>query len=411
MKPSFFHDVDLLELSPLHRLLFAGLWCWADRDGRLIDHPRQIKHDILPMDACDVDAMLTDLGNKHFILRYEVDSKRFIEILNFEKHQNPHPKEVTGSLPSPDEPRKETASREITRQDPEKPEPAVLSPFPSVTCHLSPHHADSGEKLPPLPASQETPEEEPLSFQDMLHRYVRRKGLKKPTKPVLVGAEEIWHNTAVGPSACDAALDGFTAAEWWKTAKEPFLGFVKNPLSWIRPRKTQDDDQEPAGFEKVVSGTAAPADAPQAAQIDYPARWNELVPAAKVEWDWKRSPVAALRLAELDDQFVARFDEMCGIAQSKHLSCGKEARWMTFEFAIRRSPKGWGWWRVLTEFRDMEPRAGNSEIGTAGPRPWVPGMLCDTAEQLKARRIWQAGRREQGKHTDDDRAAREGDIT
>ena len=99
MKPTFFHDVDLIELPPLSRLLFVGLWCWSDREGRLVDNHRQIKHDILPMDDCDVDALLSDLARKLFIFRYNVAGKAFIQIRNFHKHQNPHHKEAVSEIP------------------------------------------------------------------------------------------------------------------------------------------------------------------------------------------------------------------------------------------------------------------------------------------------------------------------
>ncbi len=34
IKPDFFLNEDLAEVSHTSRLLFIGLWCFADRDGR-----------------------------------------------------------------------------------------------------------------------------------------------------------------------------------------------------------------------------------------------------------------------------------------------------------------------------------------------------------------------------------------
>jgi len=42
IKPGFFRNEMLAECSPLARLLFAGLWCLADRFGRLEDRPKRI---------------------------------------------------------------------------------------------------------------------------------------------------------------------------------------------------------------------------------------------------------------------------------------------------------------------------------------------------------------------------------
>ena len=43
IKPGFFRDEQLMQVPPLGRILFAGLWCLADREGRLPDRPAQIK--------------------------------------------------------------------------------------------------------------------------------------------------------------------------------------------------------------------------------------------------------------------------------------------------------------------------------------------------------------------------------
>ena len=42
IKPGFFANENLAECDPLARLLFAGLWCLADREGRLEDRPKRI---------------------------------------------------------------------------------------------------------------------------------------------------------------------------------------------------------------------------------------------------------------------------------------------------------------------------------------------------------------------------------
>jgi hypothetical protein len=58
IKPGFFLNDELAECEPLARLLFAGLWCIADREGRLEDKPKRIKVEILPYDDCDIDYLL-----------------------------------------------------------------------------------------------------------------------------------------------------------------------------------------------------------------------------------------------------------------------------------------------------------------------------------------------------------------
>lgn len=106
IKPQFFTDDELAELPLAARLLFAGLFCLADRRGRLEDRPRKIKAEVMPYDDHDVDALLWQLHQHRgrFITRYEVDGKRFIQVRNFEKHQHCHVKEPDSSIPAPDGP-------------------------------------------------------------------------------------------------------------------------------------------------------------------------------------------------------------------------------------------------------------------------------------------------------------------
>lgn len=91
----------LAELDPLTRILFSGLWCIADREGRLEDRPKRIKADVLPYDECDIDAMLDDLASAGFIQRYTVENVEYIAILAFSKHQNPHKNEADSTIPAP----------------------------------------------------------------------------------------------------------------------------------------------------------------------------------------------------------------------------------------------------------------------------------------------------------------------
>lgn len=92
----------LAEVDPLGRILFAGLWCIADREGRLEDRPKRIKAEVLPYDDCDVDELLNQLAEREFIIRYEVDGKKYIQVTNFSKHQNPHKNEKPSEIPAPD---------------------------------------------------------------------------------------------------------------------------------------------------------------------------------------------------------------------------------------------------------------------------------------------------------------------
>lgn len=101
IKPGFFQNELLADIDPLGRLLFAGMWTIADREGRLEDRAKRIKVAVLPYDVCDVEHLLGELEKHNFIRRYQVGEDRFIEIPNFIKHQNPHCKEQGSLIPAP----------------------------------------------------------------------------------------------------------------------------------------------------------------------------------------------------------------------------------------------------------------------------------------------------------------------
>lgn len=99
IKPGFFTNDELAECSPYARLLFAGLWTIADKEGRLDDRPKKIKALVLPFDTVDCDELLTQLHAKNFITRYSVEGSHYIQINNWKKHQNPHCKESASDIP------------------------------------------------------------------------------------------------------------------------------------------------------------------------------------------------------------------------------------------------------------------------------------------------------------------------
>jgi uncharacterized phage protein (TIGR02220 family) len=102
LNPEFFLDEDINLLPFEVRLTFQGLWCYADREGRLEDRPVFLKAVLFPYDeSVDVESCLKALSSarKPFIARYEVKGKQYIQILNFHKYQRPHHTERTSVIP------------------------------------------------------------------------------------------------------------------------------------------------------------------------------------------------------------------------------------------------------------------------------------------------------------------------
>jgi len=101
IKPGFFRNADLVELPYEARLLFIGLWTIADRKGRLEDRPKQIKMELFPADNLDCDALLDELVKIGVVTRYQHGDSRYLQVVNFERHQNPHKDEKASSIPGP----------------------------------------------------------------------------------------------------------------------------------------------------------------------------------------------------------------------------------------------------------------------------------------------------------------------
>lgn len=120
VKPGYFTSEEVAALRPLVRLHFIGLWTYADDAGRGLDNPRLIKAAVWPLDddvtLKKIEAFQQELAENGRIVRYEVDGRRYFEVLRFAEHQKPnrpnestHPSfaddgaSIAPSLPTPEQ--------------------------------------------------------------------------------------------------------------------------------------------------------------------------------------------------------------------------------------------------------------------------------------------------------------------
>lgn len=155
IKPGFFKNELLVELPFEFRLLFIGLWTMADRAGRLEDRPTKVRMELFPADSVDVDAGLQSLHDAGFVERYQANGKRYVQILAWAKHQNPHKKEAESCIPSPEEALVKQGPV-ITGQAPEipgrVPHRAIASPADSlIPDSLIPEKEQGAQKPAPKP--------------------------------------------------------------------------------------------------------------------------------------------------------------------------------------------------------------------------------------------------------------------
>lgn len=102
IKPGFFKNELLAEVPFEYRLVFIGLWTMADREGRLEYRPKKIKIEIMPYDKISIESAILELQKRGFLIIYKFNQMDYLQIVNWDKHQNPHHKEIDSEIQPPD---------------------------------------------------------------------------------------------------------------------------------------------------------------------------------------------------------------------------------------------------------------------------------------------------------------------
>lgn len=90
IKPEFFTSEDVSALPLRARLTWIGMWTHCDDHGRTKDAVRLIKAAVWPLDdvsLADVEDDLVTLAAGGRIVRYEVDGKGLLAVVNWHVHQ------------------------------------------------------------------------------------------------------------------------------------------------------------------------------------------------------------------------------------------------------------------------------------------------------------------------------------
>lgn len=104
IKPTAFTSRSLAAVSIPARWMFAGLWTYADDEGRGDAEPRLIKAAVFPLDdevtPADVSAMLLELGNEGVIRLYDVSGRSYFQVVHWWHQKVSHPS-PSGIPPEP----------------------------------------------------------------------------------------------------------------------------------------------------------------------------------------------------------------------------------------------------------------------------------------------------------------------
>ena len=230
IKPGFFRNADLVELPMEARLLFIGLWTLADREGRLEDRPKQIKMEIFPADSVDCDALLMQLSSTGMVARYEVDGKRYLQVVNFTKHQNPHRDEKASTVPDQEgnlatpapAPKKHGADTVQTPGEDDASTVSIgLNPDP-----LNPDPPTETAGEPALPAASDAFDHLWAVYPKKVGKDAARKAFAKRRPNAQLLAQMLAAVTAQAASAA-----------WAKDGGQ----YIPNPATWLNEGRWQDE--------------------------------------------------------------------------------------------------------------------------------------------------------------------------
>lgn len=186
IKPKFFFDHELAQLGETVQLFFIGLWCHVDSAGRVKDEPHALRAQIYPYQpAVDGEALLAKLHPK-FIIRYEVDGVRYLQIRKWKDHQKPHSTEHESYLP----PVPKTVSTTL-------PPPAAKPLKPSKVHEVVPEAQKPPPEAPEAPESQPAapePVREPLDPSGEPIKAKKVKDKRDPAGEIVASPafEEFW---------------------------------------------------------------------------------------------------------------------------------------------------------------------------------------------------------------------------
>lgn len=143
LKPEFWTDGVIVQLSMAARLFYQGTWNFACDRGHLPDDPVGLKLKILPADDVDAEALIEELVKHGRIVRGETaDGRKFLLVKRLQDHQKidarwqsrcpycaaePAPGTTPGPVPpddnppSPSEPPKDSGSIPETPASPAEP--------------------------------------------------------------------------------------------------------------------------------------------------------------------------------------------------------------------------------------------------------------------------------------------------
>lgn len=261
IKPSFFRNPDLADCSPYARLLFIGLWTMADREGRLEDRPRYIKFELLPSDSIDIEKELDALAARGFIIRYVNNGARYIQVVNFKKHQNPHVKEAPSTIPPPDEHGASTMQApDMHHASPAEsplliPDSGILKPETRLRANDAPDGASKRPDLTSIDGGKKPPSEQERRFTRFWAIYPKKRSKQDAWKA--------WQRIKPDNDLTERIIEAVKALSKTRDWQKENGQFIPYPATWLNAGGWEDEiATKPAGPKSFDIRDYTPAEWP-----------------------------------------------------------------------------------------------------------------------------------------------------
>lgn len=217
IKPDFWTDGNMVQLSAFARLLYIGMWNFTLCDhGHVADDAVKLKLQILPIDPVNVDELLAEIMAQGRVTRVSSpDGRTYLHVKRFEDHQKI-------------DPRWKTRCPACAQRDTLNPvETPVSLPEPRRDSPQLTLGRDGKGKESNTPSARATPSQDFLTF---WAGYPRRVGKQDAIKALIRARRK---------ASLDEILAGVERLKKEVAGKDP--NFIPHPTTWLNAGRWEDE--------------------------------------------------------------------------------------------------------------------------------------------------------------------------
>lgn len=225
VKPDYWTDERIVDLSIPARLLFIGLWNHACDNGHLQDKSKQIKMRILPADDVNCAELLRELETQRLIKR----AGGWITIPNLSHHQKPH-KRWWATCDKPGCVLPDGASHAPSNRG------TTVAPPKGNRCATADSDGEGeGElKVSKNPSPKGSDSQTPDRFDEFWDAYAYKVGRKKAVTAYRAALKKPGINA-------DLLIAAAAAYIGWQVSEGKHPKFTKHPATWLSGEHWTDE--------------------------------------------------------------------------------------------------------------------------------------------------------------------------